>query len=244
MARHLNTDTSASDFPWPRFTRKTVMLVAGVWTVSNALVACFMRSGYIPGTPAQLRRWALYVFVGGNLWFGFITVNLYLTFCLGKAIWYKKTGGFVPYPLEKATTRRDYLSSLIVAVTFVSWSVAAIFLETWLTPKIWPMQRGRANASMLAIILLTPLFVLLTWTVWKHRSGIVNWIRKEWSGASRPERALKVVLISWSLVISLVMFLSPRLQSLGWPLMLVFSMLALSVITLIQAGIAITTRRR
>jgi hypothetical protein len=89
--------------PRPRFTIKGMMIVAGLFAILNAAVVLFMRSGLIPGTPAQIRVWTIKAFLVANLSFPVIAVELFVSSQLVKIRSQRLYGGT---HAGKPTTRR------------------------------------------------------------------------------------------------------------------------------------------
>ena len=242
MEQHSET-ASAAGFPSPRLARKNVMYVMGIWLGVNILTIFAMASGCVTGMPPQIDRSAAYVLIIINLCLIVLILNLYLVFWIRDVIWYKRTGGLAPNRLQRPTAN-EALSSLVKMMPFVVWCVAAILLERWLSPKIWPMHREQARSPMLAVILMTPLSILFVLTLWRHRARFANWIWQEWIGASKLERLFRILLVCNVILITLIMFVNEVTHYLNFSVILLFLLVALGVGTLTQAGIAITTRRR
>ena len=126
-AMYLKPQSSTDLFPRPRFTLNNIMMLVAVWAVANAVTAWVMKSGYITGTPQQLREWTVNAFLAVNLVFGFCVVWFYLMTWLQKVSWYKRTGGLVPTP--KKLSPRQQLAACLVVVLLLAWFLVAIYLE-------------------------------------------------------------------------------------------------------------------
>src|SRR5262249_43055400 len=61
-AKYVKSPPGAGAFPLPQFNIRNILIVVAVWAVPNAAVAWFMRSGYVTGTPDQLREWTILAF--------------------------------------------------------------------------------------------------------------------------------------------------------------------------------------
>jgi hypothetical protein len=200
-------------FPRPTFTLKNAAILLGVWALPNAIAAWVMRSGYITGTPVQLRQWTNDVFLGVNLVLGFFVVWFYSMWWLGRVLWYKGTGGLVPVPAAKPTPRQ-FLTLLARVVPILALCVVAILLDRWVTPKIWPTQRS--SPQLLSLILLAGSLPMLALNVSKNRvlRGII-W--QSWRVASWPERVLRAAALFWSLgFVMLIALDGPNLIRLGF----------------------------
>ena len=100
-------------------------------------------------------------------------------------MWYNRTGGLVPMPQQKLT-RRQTLGILIRMVPFLTWCLAGTAAESWLTPRIWPVQQH--SMPLFALIVSAPLALLVLRLSRKHPMGERIWL--EWKTASRRERAV------------------------------------------------------
>jgi hypothetical protein len=202
-AKYVEPPADSGRFPRPTFTIKNIMILAGVWAVPNAVAAWVFWSGYVTGTPAQVRQWTVDSFLALNLVVGFFVVWLYLLEWLGQVMWYKRTLGAVPMPVQRVTFRQG-MHQLLMAVPLLAWFLAATFLERWLTPRIWPIQRQ----SLPLFALLTSAPVVALWVVrfsknryWQER------IWQSWRPASLQERLLRLLALSWSVgLVLLVVF--------------------------------------
>ena len=214
-AKYLQPPAAAARFPRPRFTLKNVMILLGVWTVPNAVEAWVFRSGYVTGTPAQIRQWTVHTFLAVNLVLGFFVLWTYLLTWLGRVMWYKKTGDLVPIPQQRLNVRQ-LIVMLATLVPLLGWCLAAIFLERWLTPRIWPMQRHSI-----------PLYMFMTWAPllpmvivsFSRNSYLRARISQDWRAASRQERLLRALAIAWSLgCVPLLVFGGRSLMTVGFNL--------------------------
>jgi hypothetical protein len=213
QAKLVEPPATSGSFPRPRFTIKNIMIISGVWTVPNAIAAWVFRSGYVTGTPAQIRQSTIDTFLAVNLLLGFFVVWIYLLTWLGRVMWYKKTRGLVPMPQQKITVRQ--LSHLLAGlVPLLGWCVAVTFVERWLTPQIWPMQR--TSIPLYALLMWAPLIPLMFVRFSRNRF-LRERIWQEWRAASRQERLLRILALAWSMgVILLVVFAGPTLLTLGF----------------------------
>jgi hypothetical protein len=120
--------SSPMEIPRPRFTLKKVMILLGAWNVANAVVSWVMNSGHIPATPEQIRQSTVQTFVAVNLSLSFLTVCTFVLTWLASVMWYKRTGGLVPMPVQSMTLRK-YFHVLPCVLPILAWSITAIFLE-------------------------------------------------------------------------------------------------------------------
>jgi hypothetical protein len=243
-AKYLQPPAAAASFPRPRFTLNNVMILLGLWTVPNAIAAWVFRSGYVTGTPAQIRQWTIQTFLGVNLLVGFSVLWTYLLTWLVRVMWYKKTGDLVPMPQQKMTLRQSL--ALIVALTlYFAWCKAAIVLDRWLTPMIWPIQRS--SPHLLSVLLLLPGFLMLALRFPQNRY-LRERIWQEWRAASRQERLLRALAIAWSLgFLPLLVFGGPSLMTVGFNLWFPIPAVLLIWVVgqmVLMAAVAFSVRRR
>ena len=95
-----------------------------MWAVPNAITAWVLRSGYVTGTPAQLRQWTIHAFSGINLVLGFFVTWGTLLAWLIKVMSYRRTGGLVPMP-QQTLTPRQHLTLIVRMVPILAWCVVA-----------------------------------------------------------------------------------------------------------------------
>jgi hypothetical protein len=243
-AKYLRPPPPADSFPRPRATLKNLMILVGVWAVPNAIAAWVMRSGYVTGTPAQLRQWAINTFLGVNLVLGFFVVLVALQTWLNRVIWHRRTGGLVPMPKQKLTPKQ-HAALLVRMGPFFAWCVVAAFLERWLTPKIWPIQQS--SPRLFVLILCAPLLPIAALGLSKNR-----WLRdriwQEWRVASGPERVFRALAMAWTFGF-LVVIVMGGTSLVGWgfriwfpipPVMLIWIVVQL----VLMAAVAMSVRRR
>jgi hypothetical protein len=190
----------ASALPRPKLTRKRIVILAAVWAVANAVTAWIMTCGPLSGTPAEIREWTSEAFLGVNFVLGFFVVCGFWLEWFIQMMWYKRTGGLVPMPKDPPV--RQQLAIFVHRVLpAVVWCVAAIFVDEWLTPKIWPNQR--INLQLYTLLLWGPLLPIQTLRLSRDRL-LRELIQQTWRTASVPERVLRTVMSAWSLGFLLV----------------------------------------
>ena len=91
-AKYLNPRPARPNFPKPTFRLNRITIVVGLWAVLNAIVVWVLRSGYITGTPQQLRQWTINTLLAVNLVPAFFVVHISLLTWLQRVMWYRKTG--------------------------------------------------------------------------------------------------------------------------------------------------------
>jgi hypothetical protein len=182
--------------PRPRFTIKSFMIVVGVWALPNAVTAWIVRSGWITGTPAQLRLWTAQAFLAVNLVFCFFFVWFGLMRWFTRLMWHNQTGGLVPVPKQKGT--RQQLAALIVrllllVLAIMAWQFVAIYIAKWLAPKV-----GLASFQLVNLLLFAPVLpiTVLSFLKNKHLRGRIHQL---WRTASPTERALRATALAWTL---------------------------------------------
>ena len=249
-AKYLKPSPGPASFPRPRITLKRIMILVAGWSVPNACTAWIMRSGFITGTPQQLREWNIAAFLAVNLVLAFgVLCGAGLRNWLQKVMWYNQTGGVLPMPVLKPAPLKQQLKACLLLIPFSAWIVVAIFIEQWLTPRIWPGRRESPGLEML--LMWAPFLPFVVWGlyrgVWKN-SAARERIRLYWSLMSPIERVLRVLAIIWMLGSLVLMFFSgPSLVR--WGLKLWFPIPAAFVIVVagqlvLMAGIAFSARRR
>jgi hypothetical protein len=202
-AKYVEPPADSGRFPTPTFTIKNIMILAGVWAVPNAITAWVFRSGYVTGTPAQVRQWTVDSFLALNLVVGFFVVWLYLLEWLGRVMSYKATGNFLPMPRQRLTIRQS-VHQVLAVVPLAAWCVAAGFLERWLTPRLWPSQRQ--SLPLQTLLMWAPLVPLMLVRLSKNRY-VRERMWQSWRSASPQERLLRLLAISWSVgLVLLVVF--------------------------------------
>jgi hypothetical protein len=244
-AKDLKPPLSAQGFPRPSFTIKSLItLVAGCAFV-NAVTAWVMRSGYIVGTPDQLRRWSISACVWVNLIFGFFVMSFSLTGWLGRVMWYKRTGGMVPTP-QLELTPSQIRAAIIWIASYCVWWLFALVFAVWLVPKLWPMS-GVASVQLFVVILFAPLLLIVVLCLLKNRA-MRNRIRQGWTTMSRPEQLLGSVTLAWCVGVMLVLWSGgPNIIFWGVSLWFPFPpvlLIGIVVALLLTAATAMSTRRR
>ena len=186
QAKYVEPPADSGRFPRPRFTIKNIMILGAAWTVPNAIAAWVFRSGCVIGTPAQIRLWSIETFLAVNLVLGFFVVWTYLLEWLRRVMWYKRTLGVVPMPHRawQKVTFKQLKYRLVASVAMSVWFVAAIFLDRWLTPRVWPIQQH--SPPLFALLLWAP--PMLTAVVQFSRNRYIReCVRQDWRAASRQE---------------------------------------------------------
>jgi hypothetical protein len=243
-AKFFKPPPSTSGFPRPRLTLKNIMILVGVWAIPNAVVAWVMRSGYVTGTAIQMRQWTRDAFLAVNLVLGFFVVWFGLMIWLFRVMWYKRTGGLVTMPVQKLT-REQYGAWALSMVPILVWLVVATFLERWLTPKIWPIQRH--SAQLLALIECAGVLPIVALRLWKNHE-MRDRIRQEWRAASGLERALRAVAVAWTFGFFLAIVLGgPGLAHWGFVLWFPIPpaiLIGIVVQLALMAAVALSIRRR
>jgi hypothetical protein len=248
-AKYLKPPPGADSFPRPRFTLKKIMILIAVWTVPNAVTAWVMKSNRITGTPEQLREWTMTAFLAVNLVFAFYAGWLGLLTWLQRVTWYNQTGGALPMPVERRPPLKQQLKACVLFMPFFAWIIAAIFLEHWLTPRIWPGRRG--SIALLILLMWAPILAILTPLAvrgLRKNPATRERIRLGWSLMSPVERVLRIVAILWMLGFLLLMIqMGPSLVRWGFtiyfPIPPAFLIVIVGQIAL-MAGIAVAVRRR
>ncbi len=236
-------------FPRPRFRIKDLMILAGVFAVPNAAIVLIMRSGLVPGTPAQVRDWTMKAFLAFNLGFGILWAYMLLVRWLAAVRSHKMTGGLVPMPAWRTPPPRMFLRRLLTQLgpMFV-WLIAAAFLMRWLIRTFWSNRRPNIPAIFLmnAILLLLPTLVW-TFLIIRSNRALVERIRAVWGGASRGERACTILVGLWPLVM-MTLPLIPWIRTLPlsnpWLAGCVILFIGLGVPLLLFLGAVASTRRR
>ena len=249
-AKYLKPSPGPASFPRPRFTLKRIMILVAGWAVPNAITAWIMRSGFIIGTPQQLREWNIAAFLAVNLMIAFFVVWAGLMAWLQKVTWYNQTGGVLPMPVQKRLPLKQQFKAYLVLIPLIAWIVAAIAIGHWLTPKIWPGRRENiALAFGLMFAPFLPFVVLALYRGgWKNPARYEH-IRLRWSLMSPIERVLRVMGLIWTLGFVLLMIVSgPSLIRWGglnpwFPIPAALLILVAGQVVL-MAGIAFSARRR
>jgi hypothetical protein len=231
------------DFPRPRFTLKNAMILLGMWTIPNALVSWIMRSGYITGTPDQLRQWTVQAFVGANLCFGFFAVHTYVLTWLSSVMYHRRTGGRVPMPV-RTMTFVEYLHVFLCVLPVLAWSIIGVFLEWWLyRTQVW--VRSIPVGSRLALILGLPYSAILFLSLLRNPDFLSS-VRRTWRFASHRERFWRFLGASWSIAAIIGMFGCPSFStwSAPWfPISTLLMVMILGQVALLAAA-AFSTRAR
>ena len=231
-------------FPRPRSTIKNVMMLVAVWAVPNAITAWIMRSGHFTGSPAQVRRWTLYAFLGVNLVLGFLVVYHALLTWLTRVLWFRRTGGVVPMPAQEMTPgqQRAFLARL---VPLCIWIVVAVPLTGWLTPRIWPIQSF--STGLLFLIMFAPFLPGMVLALAKNQ-GFPDWVRQDWRTAAGPERIVRALAMVWGVGFFLTIVMGgPSLMRWGFvpwfpiPTVVLIGMVGQLVLL---AAVSLSVRRR
>jgi hypothetical protein len=167
-----------------------------------------MRFDKVTLPPKQ--RWArlvdLYLFV--NLMLALLTAFLIFIAWVSRAMWYQRTGGLVPFPqhnpLKSVPPGRRWIVGLGLACAWVVWVALMVgllslwimlcrFVARWLTQRWFPIQD--MNPFIYNSVLLGPFLLLVLITTVGSRAGreaVVSHFRREWTRASRAERAARL----------------------------------------------------
>ena len=222
-AMHLNPSSDEGALVRPRFTIRAMMVVVSVWALPNAVAAWIIRRGYVTGTPAELRLWTVYAFLGVNLLLAIYVTGFFYVAWLRKVAWFKRTGGLVAPPPPASV--RQQPAALVLMSQFFAWCVSVIVVVKWLKLTTWPtIQRFSPERSvlLLLLIMLVPQLLVVALVLSRNRilrnrvqQRLTNHIHQEWRLASGSERALKAAVIVWSLALPLLfMVVGPSLGSL------------------------------
>jgi len=198
-AKYVRPAPLAGNFPRPRLTLKTIMFLVAIWAIPNAIATWVLRSGYITGTPAQVRQWTSDTFLAVNLGLAFFVVWTAVMRWLLRVIQFKRAGGQGPLPVRKLAPRQCAalgLRIVAILVLIYAWGAAAMFLVMWLTPKIWPIQQF--SFPLFALVMIAPLMTIAALRLWANPRSL-HPIRHEWRTASVPERVSCVALFAWTL---------------------------------------------
>jgi hypothetical protein len=209
---------SRAPFPRPRFTLKNIMMVVGMFTVVNAILALGLRLDSSTGPPEQHRWIVIQLFLMWNLGLGFCLIILSAAMWLRRVSWHYQTGGQVPMPVRRMTLR-EHLALLGVLVPVLVWGVLVLLLERWLAWKVWN-SRG-FNPALFAWIGLTPLLAIGLVCALKDRPSIDR-ARERWRLSSRRERAFRISVLLWGSALAVVLLCRPGL--LIWGMVLWFPM--------------------
>jgi hypothetical protein len=237
--------------PRPRFTIKSFMILVCVWALPNSVTAWIVRSGWITGTPAQLRLWTIQSFLAVNLVFGFFFVWFGLMIWLSRLMWHNQTGGLVPMPKQKLT-RKQRVALLVrlplLLVPLLVLQVGVLFLAEWLAAK-FPVMSRRQWFALIALAALLP-FAAVTFLKNFKDNYLNDRVRQLWRTASRTERALRAAALGWTFglaVIAVIAVSSPRVLFWGFTMWFPIPpfILAWVVVQLALLGaVAIAARRR
>lgn len=193
-AKYLEGPGPSLAFPRPRMTIRWWLALAGVWAVLNAVLAWFMRAGFVTGTPAQVRQWTILGFAGGNLAFALFLAWLASIAWILQVLWYRRTGGRFQLP-RRNPTRSEFLLHLLGLWPFLMAAAVAGLVARYLTPQL-----GSLRGAWVPVFIVT--YAVLPSVLSKRvREGYGYWIdriRRDWLTASWLERGLKVGGIVWS----------------------------------------------
>lgn len=181
------------DFPRPRFTIRRLMILAALFAIPNAAVMLVMRSGLIPGTPAQLRDWTVQAFLSANVFCGIMAAYILSFAWLRKVEWHRRTGGLVPMEKPRKAGPREYLIAVVLALIIVGWFIGAASVIERVASLVWP--GWRPNPTRALWTLSAPIYVGAGLALFRHER-----VRALWRGASPLERFLRLLGVVWFLV--------------------------------------------
>lgn len=243
-AKYLKPPPTACDFPRPRLRIKNVMILVGVWAIPNAVAAWVKGSGYLTGTPAQIRQWTINTFLGVNLVLGFLVVYLAMLAWLFRVIWYKRTGGLLPMP-EQTPSPKQHATLIVRMLTIFAWIVASTLLELWLTPRIWPFQRH--SHRLFVLIVCAPLLPILAIRLWSEHALII-YVRQQWRTAAWPERLSRALCIVWSIFLIIITLMGGsdlrRWGLVRWLPIPPFILVGVAIQIVLLAAVSLSIRRR
>lgn len=233
------------------FTIKSFMILAGVWASPNAVTAWIMRSGWVTGTPAQVRIWTIQAFLAVNLVFGFFFVWFGLMTWFTRLMWHNQTGGLIPMPKHPKLNRKQRVALLIqlllMLVPLLALQIGALILANWLAGKFPVFQRPQWFALISAAWLL-PFVAASFFLKNRKNSHIREQIRQLWRTASWTERAVRAIAVGWTVgfLIAIVVG-SPRLFFWGFtmwfpipPVILLWVVVQLALL----AAVALAAKKR
>ena len=242
-AKYVKSPPPGHGFRRPRFTIKNVMVLVALFSIPNAIAAWVMRSGYITGTPVELRRWRIYVFLAVNLVPGFFGLFIAAFAWIDRARIYNRTGGVRVPQIELTPRHRRTL--IILLFLYVAWFAVALILAKWLVPMVWPAQPPGCQPFFLVLVAPLPLIFVVRLSTDRATR---NRLRQDWKAASGPERVLRVVLLAWFGCIILMLGFGDCLGSLSgsslWFRMALFVLFGNVVPLLLFAALAMSTRAR
>ena len=231
------------------FTIKSFMIVAGVWALPNAVTAWIMRSGWVTGTPAQMRLWTTQAFLGANLVFGFFFVWIGLMTWLSRLMWHNQTGGLIPMPNPKLnrSQRVELLRRLLLAlVPLLALLFGALVLANWLAGK-FPVYQRHQWFPLIFTACLVP-FVATSLLRNRKNNYLRERVRQLWRTASWTERVLRAIAVAWTFgFVTLIAAGNARLFFWGFtmwfpipPVILLWIVVQLALL----GGVALAARRR
>jgi hypothetical protein len=241
-AKYVKPPPDVGEFPRPRFTIKNILIVVAVWAVPNAMVAWVMRSGYITGTPDELRQWTVVAFLIVNVALAYVIGFSSLVAWLGKVMWFHRTGGVVPIP-NRTLTPRQWLRLLVTISAIGGWAILSAFVTRWLSPP-----PSRHFIPLLILISWAPLVLILVYPSPKNRFWRER-VRQDWKTASVRERVLRAMAIGLPIALVAMLLVGGRYLA-GWgtkPFIMLFAVGAVSIIaiqTALMAAVAFSMRRR
>jgi hypothetical protein len=190
-AKYLNSPRHDNGSPRPRFAIKNLMVLVAMFSVPNAIAAWTMNSGFVLGTPIELRRWTISAFLAANL------VPAFFVFLFAMIAWTDRvrthnwTGGVRIPELELTPGQRRTV--IVWLLLYFAWSAFALLLPGWLVKK-WPDLLS--GTHLFFLILPAPLPLILIFKLRKDRT-MRNRIRQDWKVARWPERLLRIVTLAW-----------------------------------------------
>jgi hypothetical protein len=154
-------------FPLSRFAIKDMMLIAGFFAVLNAALAAFMRSGLIPGSPAQIDWWAIKASLIVNPFFAILLVE---SICLSwlRKVHLRKITGDVPLPQLKAIRRLDEWTiawegasprERVLLILCLTWPFTWFYWSCLLIPR-WILNAIIDRNDFGLVVAAVPLIVL------------------------------------------------------------------------------------
>ncbi len=133
--RYGNPTAGPAEFPRPRLNLTDLMVIVGLFTVANVLVALFMRSDQVQGTPAQVREWTIKALLAANSILVILLVFSMLAWWVGQIRSYQMARGLAPMmPRWKPPSPRELIRRLITRVLpLLAWLFGSLHLMGWLT---------------------------------------------------------------------------------------------------------------
>ncbi|MHC5542365.1 hypothetical protein ACYOEI_29435 [Singulisphaera rosea] len=183
-----------SHYPKFLFTLKQFMVVVAIFAIPNGLLAWVMRGGILPKPkdPELARQLILSAFLATNLCFSLVVIHVVLAAWLRKMIWYKRTGGIIPYTKRTSQEVSSARNIFVMSFNFV-------FMSNMITSFVlggFRIGRSREDEVFVAVAVLLGLAAL---AVTRVSPAARAWLRAfcdEWRCASAAGRILKILAFS------------------------------------------------